>query len=53
MSDFGADKSIDYRTFSENLSDRGINVSPLLAKQLFGIYLYDISTFDINIDDYI
>ena len=37
VSDFGADKSIDYKQFSENLRDRGINVSPLLAKQLFGI----------------
>ena len=36
VSDFGADKSIDYKTFSDNLQDRGINVSPLLAKQLFG-----------------
>eukprot|EP01084_Bolivina_argentea_P249205 417073_1 len=35
VSDFGADKSIDYKTFSDNLKDRGINVSPLLAKQLF------------------
>eukprot|EP01084_Bolivina_argentea_P249203 417070_1 len=35
VSDFGADKSIDYKSFSENLKDRGINVSPLLAKQLF------------------
>ena len=35
VSDFGADKAIDYKTFSENLKDRGINVSPLLAKQLF------------------
>eukprot|EP01083_Nonionella_stella_P001035 2995_1 len=35
VSDFGADKAIDYKTFSENLKDRGVNVSPLLAKQLF------------------
>eukprot|EP01083_Nonionella_stella_P001036 3001_1 len=34
-SDFGADKSIGYKAFSDNLKDRGINVSPLLAKQLF------------------
>eukprot|EP01084_Bolivina_argentea_P315398 546417_1 len=35
VSDFGADKTIDYKTFSDNLKDRGINVSPMLAKQLF------------------
>merc|ERR1719203_31325 len=35
VSDFGADKAIDYKTFSDNLKDRGVNVSHLLAKQLF------------------
>eukprot|EP01083_Nonionella_stella_P066486 175107_1 len=35
VSDFGADKSVDYKVFSDNLKDRGINVSPFLAKQLF------------------
>ena len=39
VSDFGANKFIDYKMFSDNLRDRGINVSPLLAQQLFGLSL--------------
>jgi hypothetical protein len=35
ISDFGANKKLDYKKFSENLGERGIKVSPILAKQLF------------------
>ena len=38
VSDFGADKSINYQVFTDNLKDRGVNVSPFLAKQLFGMF---------------
>ena len=46
MSDFNADKTIDYKLFSDNLRDRGINVSPLLAQQLFGIALHSLFYID-------
>ena len=39
ISDFGADKSINFEIFSDNLKDRGVNISPFLAKLLFGMFI--------------